>query len=170
MLALRGPNGSGKSSLLRILAGLSRPEAGRVEVAGAEARGAVHYLGHQDGLRAALSVAENLAFILATLGRGGGLALASALESLGIETLAKLPVSVLSAGQRRRVALAGLLMAARPIWLLDEPNAALDDEGTSRLAGLLEAHIERGGIAIAATHLPLGLSAPELRLGAPVPA
>ena len=172
MLVLMGPNGVGKSSLLRILAGFLRPEAGHIRIDGADdedGRGAIDYLGHADGLRDALSVAENLIARQAMLGRAGrGMAIDIALDALGVAHLETLPAGVLSAGQRRRVALAGLLGAGRPIWLLDEPTSALDAEGSQRATALFAEHCAAGGIIVAATHLPLSGASEELRLGSPI--
>jgi heme exporter protein A len=168
-LLVTGENGSGKTTLLRALAGFLAPLAGSIALegltAGEHRREHLHYLGHRDGLRAALTARENLAFAAALAGKGG-LAPAAALAELGLPQVADLPVGVLSAGQRRRVALARLLVARRPLWLLDEPTSALDTASQARVAGLIAAHCGAGGLVIAATHLALGIPAQSLVMGA----
>lgn len=169
-LLLTGANGSGKSTLLRVLAGLARPAAGQVlwrgqdvgaDLAAYAAR--IAYVGHQDAVKPGLTVAENLRFAA----RAGGGAIADGLAALGIAGLADLPARMLSAGQRRRLALARLAVTAAPIWLLDEPTLGLDAGAVSRFGALLALHRGRGGIVVAATHLPLPLvDAAELRLRA----
>lgn len=167
-LAVTGRNGAGKTTLLRLIAGLLEPTAGQVELSGGHADMSAgeqaHYLGHREGLKPALSVRENLDFWYAFLS-GRDASSASALDAVGLAGLAALPAAYLSAGQRRRLALARLLVAPRPIWLLDEPTAALDAAGQQRLGELMRAHLARGGIIVAATHGPLGLEAKELKLG-----
>lgn len=168
-LLLTGRNGAGKSSLLRLLAGLVRIAGGSVTLEGgieeATLAEQAHYLGHQDALKPSLSVLENLTFWTDYLG-GGGLGLHPALTEVGLGALADLPAAYLSAGQRRRLSLARLLTVKRPLWLLDEPTAALDIAAQTRLAELMEVHRANGGMIIAATHMPLGLIAPrELKLG-----
>ena len=165
-LALVGPNGSGKSSLLRLVAGLLRPSAGRIELAGGAAERTIaeqaHYLGHLDALKPSLTVTENLHFWASYLGDGTP---APALSAVGLGGLADLPAAYLSAGQRRRLSLARLIAIPRAIWLLDEPASALDSAGQEMLAGLMRAHLGGGGIIVAATHGPLGIEAKELQLG-----
>lgn len=161
LLALTGPNGSGKSTTLRLIAGLVRPAAGSVAVdpsAEDGIAGQVHYLGHLDALKSNLTLIENLAF-WRRLWRGSGLGIIDALERVGLAHLADLPAGVLSAGQRRRAAIARLLLDDRPIWLLDEPAAALDAGAETNLGGLIEGHLAGGGLAIAALHRPLPVAA-----------
>ena len=160
-LVALGANGAGKTSLLRALAGLLRPDAGSIEASGPAGPvvlpEAVHFVAHQDALRSGLTVSENLAFLRGLLGAGGGFAPDLALEALGIGRLADLPTGALSAGQRRRVSLARLLVAPRPVWLLDEPTTALDAQGQATLAALIGAHRAQGGLVVAATHAGLAL-------------
>jgi len=172
-LAVTGRNGAGKTTLLRLIAGLLEPAQGRLELSGGAADASLaeqaHYLGHRDALKPALSVRENLEFWYAFLG-GGDASIAStlaALDAVGLGGLIGLPAAYLSAGQRRRLAIARLVAAPRPIWLLDEPTAALDAASQERLAELMRSHLAGGGVIVAATHGPLGLAgAGELRLGA----
>ncbi len=168
-LLLTGPNGAGKTSLLRVLAGLGRVADGALLWQGQPALGdrvahaaRLALVGHQDALKPALTVAETLAHEARIL---GGQA-AAAIAALGLEPLAEHPVRILSAGQRRRVALARLMLgAARPLWLLDEPTVALDVEGVATLGRVLAAHRARGGMVVASSHLALPLDeAAELRL------
>lgn len=171
-LLVTGRNGAGKSTMLAILAGRLRAASGRVVLAGAgEATlpERLHWIAHRDGLKTALSARENLAFAAAMLGEER-LAPHDALERVGLPHVADMPVAYLSAGQRRRVALARLLVAHRPIWLLDEPTSALDTASQEMLYGLMRDHRASGGIVIAATHLPLPLDgAKNLAIAAPAP-
>ena len=165
-LLVTGRNGAGKSSLLAILAGRLRPEAGTVVLEGAGERTlpeCLHVVGHHDGLKTALTAEENLAFASALLG-DPTLPAREALEIVGLGHAAALPVAYLSAGQRRRVALARLLVADRPVWLLDEPTAALDAASQAMLTGLMRRHLERGGMIVAATHQALDVAASEVRI------
>ncbi|KKB07782.1 heme ABC exporter ATP-binding protein CcmA [Devosia chinhatensis] len=152
-LLLRGPNGAGKSTLLLTLAGLLPPLEGAVSYEGhdPETGPVQHYCGHRNGVRPRLGVIETLDFWAALNGRTG-LAPAAALARVGLESTALLDAGYLSAGQQRRLALARLLVSRRPIWLLDEPSAALDNQGQAVLASLLSEHLEDGGLAIIATH------------------
>jgi heme exporter protein A len=170
-LVVTGPNGSGKSTLLRIIAGLLRPEAGeaRLEGAGEEwptLMSACHYLGHQNAMKPALTVAENLEFWQSFLGSPRR-SVDEALEVVGLVGLGHLPWGYLSTGQKRRTAIARLLANHRPVWLLDEPTAGLDAASNAMFAGLLGQHLAEGGIAVAATHMELGVDAKTLRLGEP---
>jgi heme exporter protein A len=167
-LAVTGPNGSGKTSLLRLIAGLLTAEGGSIGLEGGEAELTLpeqaHYLGHRDALKPALSVAENLSFWRDFLG-GEVSDMAESLAAVGLDHAAHLPAAFLSAGQRRRLSIARLLAARRPIWLLDEPTNALDTAGQAMFAALMGDHLARGGLIIAATHAPLGVQAKELRIG-----
>lgn len=166
IILLRGPNGSGKSTLLMALAGTVRLDAGQIE--GID-RADVHVLGYQSGLKARLSVRENLEFWRTLNGGGGDVSSSAALDRLGIGALAELEAGYLSSGQLRRLALARLLVSPRRVWLLDEPMATLDAEGEDLLRALIEEHCVRGGLAIVATHHDLrverALQLQTIRLG-----
>ena len=158
-LILRGPNGVGKTTLLRTLAGLQPPVAGRIEVP-AES---LTYAAHADGLKAVLSVEENLGFWAS--GHGAGDPRASVAAANGEKNLADLAgprAANLSAGQKRRLGLARLLVTGRPIWVLDEPTVSLDTASVALFAGVVRAHLAAGGMALLATHIDLGL--PEARV------
>ncbi len=168
-LLLTGPNGSGKSTLLRLLAGLLRPAAGTLTWDGADALAdlpmharRVAYVGHQDAVKPGLTAAENLRFAA----RLSGGIVRDALAAVGLQELGDLPARMLSAGQRRRLALARLALSRAPLWLLDEPTLGLDAASVERFGAMLEAHRAGGGMVIAATHLPLPVrEAAELALG-----
>ena len=168
-LAVTGPNGAGKTSLLRLIAGLLTMADGSIDLEGGEAELTLpeqaHYLGHRDALKPALSVMENLSFWRDFLG-GAAFDAAESLAAVGLDHAAQLPAAYLSAGQRRRLSIARLLAARRPIWLLDEPTSALDATGQSLFAGIMRDHLARGGLIVAATHAPLGIDARELRIEA----
>jgi heme exporter protein A len=192
-LALEGANGAGKTSLLRLIAGFLPAAAGTVtlqedgrEISEPEERGKyVGWLGHHDALKPSFTVSEQLAFFGKLYARplrrpagdtspvttgeercgAGEERVGALLEQVGLARQAELPCRYLSAGQRRRLALARLLLTARPLWLLDEPFAALDTAGKALVARLIALHCAEGGLVIAATHEPLGLSNDTLRVG-----
>lgn len=168
-LVVTGPNGAGKTSLLRLVAGLLRPAGGVLAFEGGDPEltpgEQAHYLGHLDAQKRALSVEENLAFWARYLG-GVEQTVGAALAAVGLDAIAKLPAAYLSAGQRRRLSIARLLTAPRPIWLLDEPASVLDAAGRTTLTALMRQHLAGGGLIVAAAHGPIGLDdAKELKLG-----
>jgi len=160
-LLLRGANGTGKTTLLLTLAGIVVPLAGSFTLAGSDPEGTVlHYCGHRNAIKPRLTVTENLAF-WAALNGATGIAVSAALEAVDLGELAELDAGYLSAGQSRRLALARLLVSRRPLWLLDEPTAALDTQGHALVTQLLDAHLAMGGLAIAATHDDIALPDPD---------
>ena len=171
-LALEGANGAGKTSALRVLAGLLSFLSGDVTfetglgaVRDAEERGRlVGWLGHHDGIKNQLTVLENAEFFAALYGGGGG-EVRDALQRVGLARALNLPAQYLSAGQRRRLALARLILTDRPLWLMDEPLSALDSNGKALVSELIREHCAKGGILIAATHDPLGVDTTRLRMG-----
>jgi heme exporter protein A len=170
-LAIEGPNGAGKTSLLRLIAGFLSPAAGTIrlqtggaEISDGEERGKyIGWLGHSDGVKPQLSVAENLKFFAELY--GAETPIESALSEVGLVRLADLPGQYLSAGQKKRLALARLKLCNRPLWLMDEPLASLDADGKKLAANLISAHCASGGIVVAATHEPLGIECEKLTLG-----
>ena len=168
VLAVTGANGSGKTSLLRLIAGLLLPAEGSIALEGGAGELTLpeqaHYLGHRDALKPALSVMENLLFWRDFLG-GEVFEAGASLKAVALDHAAHLPAAYLSAGQRRRLSLARLLTVRRPVWLLDEPTAALDAAGQELFAGLTRDHLGRGGLIVAATHISLGIEARDLRIG-----
>ena len=168
-LVVTGANGAGKSTLLRLVAGLLRPVAGEMGVDGGDGELTIaqqcHYFGHMDALKPQLSVEENLAFWRAFAGPAGD-TVSDALDRVGLGRLASLPAAYLSAGQRRRLTFARLLVTMRPIWLLDEPTSALDAASETRLLEIVGTHLDGGGLVMAATHLALPFARMDgLRLG-----
>lgn len=159
-LVVTGPNGAGKSSLLRQLAGLVDVAGGELFLEGglpdANIAEQAHYIGHLDALKAAMSVRETAEFWAEFLG-GSEKTIDQALDAFDLVALSDLPVAYLSAGQRRRLTLSRLLIARRALWLLDEPNMALDAASLARLVSIMEAHLEGGGLIVAAMHQSLGL-------------
>lgn len=149
-LILRGPNGAGKTTLLRTLAGLTPPLSGTIS----HEDGAIAYSAHADGLKTQLSVTENLAFWAAVFGTSD---ISQAIEAFDLGALTNRRAGELSAGQKRRLSLARLLVTGRQIWCLDEPTVSLDAENTARFAAAVEAHLAIGGTAVIATHIDLGL-------------
>ena len=172
-VALTGANGAGKTSLLRALAGFIRPEAGAIafnDAAGApiepdRARGRhLHLLGHLDGLKGARTARDELTFQAQWLGAAPG-GVEAAVAALGLAPLLDLEVRKLSAGQRRRLALARVIAAPRPLWLLDEPLSPLDARCRAVAGEMMQAHLDGGGLILAAVHDPLPVPARNLDLG-----
>lgn len=154
-LILRGPNGAGKTTLLRTLAGIQKPLGGTIT--GAEDR--IAYAGHADGLKAMLSVTENLKFWAEVFGAVG---IDGALEAYRLHSLSDRLAGTLSAGQKRRLGLARLIVTGRPVWVLDEPTVSLDADAVLLFAEAVRAHLARGGMALMATHIELGIAADVL--------
>jgi heme exporter protein A len=169
-LQVMGPNGSGKTSLLRTVCGLMYPEEGRVLWEGRDVRGdlrtfhcALAYLGHEPPLKAELTARENLRYWIGVRHRFGAAALEGALERVGASPWCERLVRTLSAGQRRRVALAGLALSMVPLWLLDEPTTNLDTEGQQLVGSLIAEQLARGGMVVAAVHHELPATVRDLR-------
>jgi heme exporter protein A len=167
-LIVTGPNGAGKTTFLRAVAGFIAPRSGVVHLQGGDKERDLgqqcHYAGHLDAVKSRLTVTENLAFWTGYL-EGSSQNIEAALAAVGLSDLAAVSAGYLSAGQRRRLGLARLLVAQRPIWLLDEPTVSLDNDSIAAFAAIAEQHRAGGGIVIAATHVDLGLrEAKTLRL------
>ena len=168
-LALTGANGAGKTSLLRTLAGFIRPDTGTIAFADAEPAEAranhIHWLGHLDGLKTGRRARDELTFQARWAGADAD-GIAAAVDLLALAPLLDLEVRKLSAGQRRRLALARLIAAPRPLWLLDEPFAPLDARWRAALGLMMQAHLDKGGAILAAVHDPLPIPARPLDIGA----
>jgi len=160
LVRLAGPNGAGKTTLLRTIAGLIEPASGAIRLDGGEGDAAIgercHFAGHLDALKPALTVTENLSFWQAFLGGGD---VERGLAAFGLSSLRSFPAAVLSAGQRRRLSLSRLRLGERPLWLLDEPASHLDQASADALVGVMQGHLDGGGIIVAASHGALGLPA-----------
>jgi len=168
-MVVTGANGSGKSTLLRVIAGLLNPSAGSVSLNNSSpdeetpiAHEHMHYLGHQNALKLPMSVGENLNFWRQFCGKPL-LSINEALDKVGLPGIAHLPAAYLSAGQKRRVAIARLLVSYKPVWIVDEPTSALDKASEILFAKLVEGHLDTGGMVIAATHQSLGLKSGKAR-------
>ncbi len=168
VVALTGANGAGKTSLLRALAGFLRPDAGTVAYEGVELSEArrrhLHWQGPLDGLKSARRAGDELAFQARYAGADAD-GIAAAVDLLALTPLLDLEVRQLSAGQKRRLALARLIAAPRPLWLLDEPLSPLDARWRAVMGTLIQAHVDKGGAVIAAVHDPLPVPARTLDLG-----
>ncbi|WP_180902035.1 heme ABC exporter ATP-binding protein CcmA [Martelella soudanensis] len=177
-LILTGPNGAGKSTALRAMLGLVGGAEGKASFFSGEGAAplplafAAHYLAHQNAMKPEMTARENLVFwktLMGDFGDGHGMAVDDAADAVGLYEVLDLPFGFLSAGQKRRIAFARLLCSYRPVWLLDEPTAALDSAAKALFSALMNAHVAAGGIVIAATHEPLDLAnAREMRFSGPV--
>jgi heme exporter protein A len=170
ILQLTGSNGAGKTTLLRVLCGLAHPEEGNVYWRGENVRKNLHgyhaelaYVGHEPPLKADLTPRENLRYWVGVRRPLTASAIDTALDEVGADEWRDRAARTLSAGQRRRVALAGLSLLAVPLWLLDEPTTNLDTAGQNLVTRMLEAHVARGGLAVAAVHHELGVSKATVR-------
>jgi heme exporter protein A len=174
LLHISGPNGTGKTTLLRVVCGLLRPEQGQVSWGGKsissirpEYQAALAYASHEPALKADLTALENLRFAVGLKRRVETHQLRARLEQAGVAGCADLPARVLSAGQRRRVAMARVLAMGAALWLLDEPFTNLDAAGADLMSGLLRSHVEGGGAALVVAHhtLQIGVESHRLDLG-----
>ncbi len=160
-LTVIGPNGAGKTTFLRCIAGFLPATEGTVRLEGGDEERSVgeqcHYIGHLNGIKPALTVLENLEFFANFL-QGSRETTAQAAERLALAELADIQAGYLSAGQKRRLSIARLICARRPLWLLDEPAVSLDKASQTILAGMVAEHLASGGIVVAATHTQLGWS------------
>jgi heme exporter protein A len=168
---VEGPNGAGKTTLLRILCGLDQDFEGSIEFPLAQSTGNpwradLLYLGHLPGLKTALTAEENLDWLCRLRGRPQKIPAREALARVGLRGYEDVPVSTLSAGQKRRVALARLHSESAPLWVLDEPFTAIDRAGVAELEALLAAHVDAGGAVLVTTHHRLAIPVRSLVLGA----
>lgn len=154
-LVLRGPNGCGKTTLLRTIAGLQPALSGAIDCP----PDAIAYAAHADGIKATLSVAENLCFWAAIYGTSE---IETALEQMNLRALAERAAQNLSAGQKRRLGLARLMVTGRPVWVLDEPTVSLDVASVALFGDVVRTHLAGGGMAVMATHIELGLPEAEI--------
>jgi len=171
LMHVSGPNGTGKTTLLRVVSGLLRPEKGSVAWQGrsiaataAEYQAALAYASHEPALKSDLTALENLRFTVGLKRRVTAAELRSSLERTGVANCADLPARVLSAGQRRRVAMARVLAFRAELWLLDEPYTNLDGSGSSLLSALLTEHVGQGGVALVVAHHDLNVAVPTRQL------
>jgi heme exporter protein A len=171
LMHVSGPNGTGKTTLLRVVSGLLRPEKGTVEWRGlsisasaAEYQSVLAYASHEPALKSDLTALENLRFAVGLKRRVAAAELHSSLERAGVAMCADLPARVLSAGQRRRVAMARVLAFRAALWLLDEPFTNLDASGSSLMSALLAEHVRQGGVALVVAHHDLKVAAQTRQL------